>query len=157
MLSPGATFVLKSLPGFLIPVLGLKALFFTLRNNHDVLLPSVVTCLAYIALNPLLFLLRVVLTSWRHERDAARMGAVQVPVLRGRSPGNYDVVKQLAYAWDNGYVGKPLFHILTASMELTVFGKPNHFGQSSKGSETYSVYGSSGVINYSRQSLPTLR
>ena len=53
---------------------------------------------------PISVLLRSRYTLWTQDRQAARMGAQPITRVRGRWPGNLDVVLRLVKSFEDGYV-----------------------------------------------------
>jgi hypothetical protein len=53
---------------------------------------------------PIAIGLRSQYTIWCQDREAARMGAKSITRVRGRWPGNFDVVLRLLKSFESGYV-----------------------------------------------------
>jgi len=53
---------------------------------------------------PIAIALRSQYTLWCHDREAASMGAKPITRVRGRWPGNLDVVLRLLKSFESGYV-----------------------------------------------------
>ncbi|KZV86297.1 cytochrome P450 [Exidia glandulosa HHB12029] len=58
----------------------------------------------YLAAVPLVAAVRDKLDIWRNDREAARRGAKPVPRLKGKLPGNLDVMMYLVHEFENGYL-----------------------------------------------------
>lgn len=88
---------------FLVPPLALARLVVSVLRSRIELHPLAKAAL-YIAAVPLIAALRIALADYRDAREAHRRGAALVPRVKGRLPGNIDVMARLVREFESGYV-----------------------------------------------------
>ncbi|KAJ6478042.1 cytochrome P450 monooxygenase pc-1 [Mycena vitilis] len=114
MVSPGVVFLLRSSPILSIPlsvIVGLRVL----TELGGPAVPAWAAIMLAVANLPLSILFRVLRRDWRNKRAAAALGARLVPVVKGKSIGSIDILKQMRY---NRAYGYPADGLLEAVEEL---------------------------------------
>ncbi|KAJ7648628.1 cytochrome P450 monooxygenase pc-1 [Mycena polygramma] len=102
MVSPGVAFLIRSSPILSIPlsvVVGLRVL----TELGGPAVPAWAAIMLAIANLPLSILFSVLRRDWRNKRAAAALGARLVPVVKGKSIGSIDILKQMRYNRAYGY------------------------------------------------------
>ncbi|KAJ7227885.1 cytochrome P450 monooxygenase pc-3 [Mycena haematopus] len=103
MISPGVAFLLRSSPTLSIPFLlgvGLRPLCTRLGGPE---IPAWAAVVLAITCLPLYVFLSQFLRDWRNRRAAEALGARLVPLMKGKSIGNIDILKQMQFNRKYGY------------------------------------------------------
>ncbi|KAH9841760.1 cytochrome P450 monooxygenase [Rhodofomes roseus] len=95
LLTPGLRLILRLLSSLVIPAVCIYGAAQLAESGFDYNVPSWALLSAWIAYPLLTNFLRSIITWVQEERDIRRLGAVRIPDLKGRLPGNLDVVPQL--------------------------------------------------------------
>jgi hypothetical protein len=100
--TPGLTFLAQSL---FLPV-ALPGTLILLIHHFDLLqIPTHHLFALFIASFPAYISFRIIKQDIQHARHAETLGARLVPKLKGRLPGNLDILRKLMYAERYGYPG----------------------------------------------------
>jgi hypothetical protein len=83
----------------LLAAILLRFVSYWLPNALDYL-PSL---LLYVLSIPLCFILQVQMTEWKQRREAEKLGARMVPRIRGRWPGNLDILLRIMKSTETHY------------------------------------------------------
>jgi hypothetical protein len=101
--APGVLYILKSIPKLLLP----PGLAYLACDYAAPLLGKRVplwgTVVASLLASPVWALVRAVYTHFREEREIRALGAVRVPVVQGRWPGNLDLLLGRLKQGKDGY------------------------------------------------------
>ncbi|KAI5115359.1 hypothetical protein M0805_009652 [Coniferiporia weirii] len=112
MPTPGILFLLRVLPVILLPDVGLYTFLYALDEAFGVSLPPWLRWAALIAVGPFVLSLKVLQDGRTQTREAARRGAIRVPVIPGKWPGNIDVLLNLVKAFETGYIAEPFWPVV---------------------------------------------
>ncbi|KAH9936562.1 cytochrome P450 [Fomitopsis serialis] len=94
-LTPGLRLLLRFLSSLIIPTVFIYGAARLAEHGIIYDVPTWVLAFAWIAYLPLTMAVRSVITWVQEERDIRRLGAVPIPAIKGRLPGNMDVVARL--------------------------------------------------------------
>ena len=106
MLTPGAQYLLHVLPRLFLPPLGLYIVLNASETYAHTSIPYVPKWSASVLIYLSWTILRSHLRSWARRREAKRLGAAQIPSIKGKLPGNIDAIAKLASLMDTEYIGK---------------------------------------------------
>lgn len=104
-LTPGLRYLSGAALSFAVPVICGVAVQLLSNKALDILIPTWIVIFGSLVIVPAEAGIRVFLTEWRDRREAAALGAQIVPKVRGKLPGNLDVVRKVKEAWKAGYPG----------------------------------------------------
>jgi hypothetical protein len=109
------------IPTFLFPPLLCSVLLRLLKaTDLGVNLPRFLIPLLYVASIPTCLSVRVHFERWQESRAARRMGAKLIPRLKGKWPGNLDILLKLVSAPRKGYILDGVKAILESAGSNTV-------------------------------------
>jgi hypothetical protein len=117
-LSPPVTYLLRYvLPKLVGPptiILALREVL--IANGYKHLVPSLAQSAGGVALLSFASLVsyitgKVWLGHFRNSIEARRVGANLVPEVKGKLPGNLDVLWRMATEWEHDYIGQPIFEL----------------------------------------------
>ena len=91
------------LPIFILPPLSV-AICLRLFSAHLANADPTVKTIIYLFSIPLFLSIRIQIRKWKETREARRMGARQIPRLKGKWPGNLDIMIAVAESRKNTYL-----------------------------------------------------
>ncbi|KAI5117814.1 hypothetical protein M0805_004944 [Coniferiporia weirii] len=112
MPTPGVVFLLRALPAVLLPITGVYVSFYALDEVFAVSFPPWFRRTALVAAFPFMLYLKIARKDREMEREAARLGAMRIPAIPGKWPGNIDVLLDLAKSFESDYIAEPFWPIM---------------------------------------------
>ncbi|KAG9217637.1 hypothetical protein CCMSSC00406_0003674 [Pleurotus cornucopiae] len=105
VITPGIDFLLRGAFSYLAP-----SVLFAVSLNHifhlnDIQVPTVVVVLIGALASPTYTAIRICASDWKARREANKLGARLIPRVKGRFPGNLDVLRHLMQDFETGYIG----------------------------------------------------
>lgn len=98
---PGAYFLARALPLLIIPPLAVHAIYLAFSSHFPS--SAVLRWLVYLLSIPLYEFVVRTFKSIGQAYEARRLGAIQVPMMQGRLPGNFDILATIQQNVREGY------------------------------------------------------
>ncbi|TDL26691.1 cytochrome P450 monooxygenase pc-2 [Rickenella mellea] len=112
---PGVLFLLGVLPPISLAAIAVYVTTHLLRSYFEIYVPAAVSILTFLLLYPSYKAAAIAWDVHSQKREAAAMGAVEVPLWEAKWPGGLDLLLLIAKKIENGYPGEvfnwPLQHV----------------------------------------------
>lgn len=109
-LPPGVPFVLYNSVRIAAPPLTILSAYHLANRFFGVALSSWILALVCLFSTPGLAVLYIWNRDRTYEREAVKMGATLPPRVRGKLPGNFDVLLMFGHLFKTGYLGREFFN-----------------------------------------------
>lgn len=103
--TPGVVFVVRAAARFFLPIASVFLSTIIFEKNAGKTLSVFQKCLVCVGVVPLFFVGRRCLEGIHRRREMLAMGAIPVPVWKGKWPGNFDLLVYMKDQLDNNYLG----------------------------------------------------
>jgi len=104
-ITPGVDFLVKGTSILFFPAIVAYAVGLATKRFGGTPIPAWILVLTGLITAPILAAARISLTRLKHRQEAAALGAKMVPCVRGKWPGNADVLKIMQHSFASGYPG----------------------------------------------------
>lgn len=103
--TPGVVFVSRAAARLFLPIASvvLSTIIFEKNTGHTLTISQ--KSLVCVGVVPLFFVGRLCLEGIHRRREMLAMGAIPVPVWKGKWPGNFDLLVYMKDQLDNNYLG----------------------------------------------------
>ena len=103
--TPGVSYIARGLVNFLIPAAGVYGGLHILSDVLGLPIPTLTKLIAALCASPAPSFTKGIYERVQQRRQAKAWGAVPVPVIKGKWPGNFDVLLNMKRAFEEGYPG----------------------------------------------------